>query len=833
MYNRESFENENRSMDKPEGLTGTSLPYSTVNDSNQQDQHQKEIEKIIDKFTTLIENSRDVLYSVYVKPFGFEYLSPSVYELTGYTQDELIHMAPLQMFRIIHPDFRHMYVKYWKSLKNRINTQHYTIEYKIRPKLGISRWLSDNHKVISDSKGEIVKLVGNIRDITDFKLVEEALNRSRDRLFKAIEATNDGMWDWRVNTDKVYFDARFYTMMGYEPLEFQPAMHEWMDRIHPDDIRNVKQQLEQHLTGRSGQWLIEYRFLAKNGEWVWVLNKGKVFERDENGSPLRMVGTHSDISLRKKTEEELQKRNDELETIYEQLQISEEKFRQLAENTEDVFWLRDDDRIIYINPAFDKIWGRDREEVILDPMIVKQWVHPEDQGFLNMWMGFEAFKKQQYILEKFRIFKPDGEIRWLWSRMFAVFNDSQQIIRIAGITTDITEQKLTEEALITAKEKALESDHLKSAFLANISHEIRTPMNGIIGFAELLKDNSLTADVRDQYVNVITKSSEQLLHIIDDIIDISKIEANQLKLNKIAVTVASLLKDLKLFFDNEKAQIGKHNVQLVVEFDPMLDEFVVYTDESRLRQVFMNLIYNALKFTDYGNVKFGFNLRTNDQVIEFFVKDSGIGIAPDQQANIFKRFRQLDDAHTRKFGGTGLGLAICEGLIKLLGGQIWVKSEQGKGSQFFFTIPLAAKAEIKTKIKKGPVFVESYNWAGKSILIVEDDEVNQEFLVAVLSPTSAKIHTAVTGEEAVKFCKSGNPVDLVLMDIRLPKMNGFDAFAKIREVYPEVPVIAQTAFAMSEDATRCLDVGFSDYVSKPINRKHLLAMINRLMIEKI
>lgn len=786
-----------------------------------------ELENTISKFTTLIDNSRDVLYSLFVHNFKFEYLSSSVVELTGFTREELMAMQPREMLQIIHPDYRRMYLKYWNSFKLRQNRQHQTIEYKIRPKLGISRWLSDNHKVIWDEKGKIVKLVGNIRDITDFKLVEEALNRSRDRLYKAIEATNDGMWDWRVNTNKVYFDARFYTMLGYEPLEFPAAIEEWMSRIHPDEIKGVRNLLSQHLDGKSNQWSIEYRFLAKNGDWVWVLNKGKVFELDDNGKPSRMVGTHSDISLRKKAEEELQKRNDELNTLYDQLQVSEEKFRQLAENTQDVFWLRNEDHIIYINSAFDKVWGRNREEVILNPQVLKEWLHPEDQERFNSWIAFNTFENQKYYIEKYRIIKPNGESRWLWSRMFPVYNEKGQIYRIAGIASDITDQKIVEEALIAAREKAMESDQLKSAFLANISHEIRTPMNGIIGFAELLKDDNLSLENRIQYVNVITKSSEQLLHIIDDIIDISKIEANQVKINLTKVRISDLLSNLLLFYQNERVHIGKADIDIIAEVSSSHKDITINTDESRLRQILMNLISNSLKFTEKGCVKFGFNQKEDS--VEFYVSDSGIGIPHDRQSQIFKRFRQLDDSFTRKFGGTGLGLAICEGLVKLLGGRIWVVSEINKGATFYFTISTGNEGSKTLVSRTDNTSSGEYNWSGKTILVVEDDEINQEFLIAVLSPSNVDVICASTGEEAVSIANKNNNIDLVLMDIRLPQMNGYEAFEKIRQKHSSLPVIAQTAFAMTEDATRCLEFGFSDYISKPINRKNLLSMINKLL----
>ncbi len=546
--------------------------------------------------------------------------------------------------------------------------------------------MSDTSKLIWDKEGKLKRIVGNIRDVTDFKLLEEALNRSRDRLTKAMDATNDGMWDWKLDSNKVYFDARFYTMAGYLPNEFPHTIAEWMKRIHPNDINIVQAQIDKHLKGKSEQWVSEYRFKTKHGDWIWVLNRGKIFERDDHSNPLRMVGTHTDISLRKKMAEELQKRNLELETVHDKLFTSEEKFRQLAENTEDVFWLADRVNILYINPTFEKIWERDSKTLINNPSILSQWVHPEDVNTFHQILDFSILEINKPFNENYRIIRPDGEIRWIWSRRFPVLNENGQIYRIAGIASDVTDQKIIEEDLISTKEKALESDRLKSAFLANISHEIRTPMNGIIGFSGLLKEENLSYENRIQYLNIITKSGEQLLHIIDDIIDISKIESNQIKIKFTEVNLNELIADLKLFFENGKRQIGKDNIEIIGDIKNEFRNIKLQTDESRLRQIFMNLISNALKFTDAGHIRFGFT-PTPDNTIQFFVEDTGIGISEEMQSAIFKRFRQVDESTTRTFGGTGLGLAISDGLLKLMNGKIWLKSTKDKGSIFYFSLP--------------------------------------------------------------------------------------------------------------------------------------------------
>ena len=558
----------------------------------------KNNEKIVN---TILENTKDVIYIFNYQTLKIEFISPSIYDLSGYSPEEIINMGEEALEKIIHSDFYQIYLTHFKNLKNESLTQsHYNIiEYKIRPKAGISKWVSDNQKLIWDDNGIITSIIGNIRDITDFKLVEDAMKRSRDRLYKAIEATNDGMWDWRVDTNKIYFDERFYTMAGYLPHEYPPTLSEWLNHIHPDDLQTFKTALQKHLDGELDQLLVEYRFKTKDGNWIWILNRGKTFEKNDRGNSIRMVGIHTDISLRQQIKEELQKRNEELEAIHDQLQTSEEKFRQLAENTQDAFWLADSQSVLYVNPSFEKIWEISAFTIYNEPNAVEIKILPEDQPNFRSLLDINI-DKDQPLIERFRIIKKDGGTRWIWSRRFPVLNDQNKIYRIAGIATDITDQYAIEEALVAAKEKALESDRLKSAFLANISHEIRTPMNGILGFTGLLKDENLPYDTRMQFINFISKSGEQLLHIIDDIIDISKIEANQIPLKNSDFYVKDIILELYEHFDNLRRQIGKSNISLITSIDSEFDNIKLFSDQIRVKQIFSNLLSNAFKFTSTG-----------------------------------------------------------------------------------------------------------------------------------------------------------------------------------------------------------------------------------------
>ena len=381
-----------------------------------------------------------------------------------------------------------------------------------------------------------------------------------------------------------------------------------------------------------------------------------------------------------------------------------------------------------------------------------------------------------------------------------------------------------------AKEKAEESDRLKSAFLANMSHEIRTPMNGIIGFANLLNENDLSKEKRKEYIQVINNNSKSLLNLIDDIIDFAKIEAEQLTIKKDSFQLHPFLENLNTMFKEVLSSTKRKNIRLILNI-PDDDDRIINTDMHRLQQIFVNLINNAIKFTEEGSIEFGY-VYVETKFYQFYVKDSGIGIPESKINQVFDRFRQVDEERTRKFGGTGLGLAISKNLVKLLKGDIWVNSIEMKGTTFYFTIPVEQSSYIHHKITRPKQIVhnsDTINLMGLKILIVEDEEINAMFLEELLKPTDAQINVAKDGMEAVEYIKSNPDVDLVLMDIKMPRMNGYDATRKIKQLKPSLPVIAQTAFAMEEEKRKCLDAGCDDYISKPIDRNLLFGKINIIL----
>ncbi len=384
------------------------------------------------------------------------------------------------------------------------------------------------------------------------------------------------------------------------------------------------------------------------------------------------------------------------------------------------------------------------------------------------------------------------------------------------------------EELRKAKEQAEESDHLKSVFLANMSHEIRTPMNAILGFSNLILENNVSAGNKNKFVQLIIENGNSLLNLIDDIIDISRIESAKIKINFTSCNVNELLNGLYMYYSDSLVKNKKSSVKIKLSLPPedSNKEKVILTDPYRLKQILSNLINNAIKFTYEGVIEFGY-CNKDGHIIEFFVKDTGIGIANDKMHFVFKRFGQVGEYFNENRNGSGLGLAISKQLVELLNGSIWVDSEEGNGSTFYFTLPAGrTKTGIYSKISGNADDIMKYDWSDKAIVIAEDEKANYIYLKTILDKTKAKVYWAENGFDAIDFCNRKN-VNIVLMDIRMAGMNGYEATRKIKAKHPEIPVIAQTAYAMNEDITMILEAGCSDCLVKPIKPDEVLSLINK------
>ncbi len=381
----------------------------------------------------------------------------------------------------------------------------------------------------------------------------------------------------------------------------------------------------------------------------------------------------------------------------------------------------------------------------------------------------------------------------------------------------------TNAELKEALQKAEESDRLKSAFLANMSHEIRTPMNGILGFAQLLKEPMTSLEDQKKYVQIIEKSGERMLNIINDLINISKIESGQMEIIREETDVQEVIDELYVFF---KPEAERKNLSLKYSSALQPSESLIVTDKEKLTAMLTNLVKNAIKFTQKGGVEFG--VQRSGAFIEFYVCDTGVGIRKERQDAIFERFTQEDALVAQEYEGAGLGLAITKAYVDMLGGEISVKSEQGQGSEFIFRIPCGQKLQdIKTDSidnQNGSSELKSY----LSMLVVDDDETAREYLKCLLQNDLRKMYFAQNGAAALDLIRNNPEINFVLMDMKMPVMDGYEATSKIKKMLPDLPVVAQTSFALRGDREKALQAGCDDYISKPIDPGQLFRIISEI-----
>ena len=410
-----------------------------------------------------------------------------------------------------------------------------------------------------------------------------------------------------------------------------------------------------------------------------------------------------------------------------------------------------------------------------------------------------------------------------------VIKKGMRITGRRGIIIDSTLRNKYIESLKKETARAITSDKHKSSFLANMSHEIRTPMNSIIGFTNMLASKEIPGEMKDSFIEHIQTSSEMLLNLIDDIIDIAKIEDGQLKIKKTNCEPTKLIESLAANFEAYKARIEKDHLEIRTQLPS--EEIHLKTDTFRLKQVITNLMSNAIKFTENGFVEIGLKVK-NQRTLEFYVRDTGMGMTKEELRTVFDRFKRTNLSEEKKITGTGLGLAISKNLIEMLGGSMWVTSEPSKGTRFTFELPYVRAAK-PVQPKKDHAPEEIVNWKNKKFLVAEDDEYGFTYMKHILGKTGAKLIHAKNGQEAIDALSFHKDIDLILMDLRMPVMNGLEATSKIKQYHPNLPIIAQTAFAMEGDRTKCLEAGCDDYITKPIHAASLIAKINQFIDTRI
>lgn len=505
------------------------------------------------------------------------------------------------------------------------------------------------------------------------------------------------------------------------------------------------------------------------------------------------------------------------------IQYSESLFQTFMENTPSCVYIKDDKQnFLYRNKCTFNNLDFNNNQNLDNPII-----NPETQYLINQ-SDNEILKSEKRQINMQYQCIINGKNTWINDYKFYI-KQPDGSSAIGGFLFDITKNKEIELELINAKEKAEESDRLKSAFLANMSHEIRTPMNGILGFAELLKEPNLNDKDQKKYISIIEKSGTRMLNIINDIIDISKIASGQMKVNFSEVSINKQLDDLYQFFSEEVRKKGLE-LRLSKAMNPNITS--ITTDNDKFYAIFSNLIKNAVKFTDCGYIEFGYTLNEDNRQLVFYVKDTGIGISQEKLEVIFERFIQADIEDKMARQGAGLGLAIARAYVEMLDGKIWVESQENVGSTFYFSLPFILNEtdsnEVSSTIQnENTILSNDHQIKPLKILIVEDDETSGLLLSIDLALFFSEILKAKSGEEAIEFCKQHPDIDLILMDIQMPDINGYEATKQIRKMNSDVIIIAQTSFALFSDKQKALEVGCNDYISKPIKKNELIHLLQK------
>ena len=512
-----------------------------------------------------------------------------------------------------------------------------------------------------------------------------------------------------------------------------------------------------------------------------------------------------------------------------ELKISEIQKQEEAAHSERLFesspeaivFVNNEGKVIRANPSFTKLFGYTNSELLncfLDDFIV-----PDEMKDKALLYTKEIENGKEEPIEAIRLNKKNEKVHVSILGTPVKVNSTQ--LGIYVVYRNITDQKKFEQHLYDAKNKAEESDRLKTSFLMNMSHEIRTPLNAIIGFSTILATKEIDIKTQKDYLEILMTSGNNLIEIIDNIVDLSKIQSSNLKINKTKINFNTIFDELFIDFQTLKKQRNLDDIEIFLKKDIINKDLYILSDEKRIRQVLNNLLDNALKFTKSGVIEFGYVIKASK--LNCYVKDTGIGIQEKDLSYIFDRFRQVDESSTRNYGGAGIGLALCKNLVELLCGKISVESKIGEGTTFYFTLPFNRITTEKKPVND--IDKNNINWQNKKILIAEDEPTNFELLSTYLSKTKAEIHWAQDGKEVIEKVKHSSDFDVILMDINMPKMNGNEALIYLKNNGVKIPIIAQTAYATDDKINEIANIGYDDYILKPIYLDSLLKILSKFL----
>jgi PAS domain S-box-containing protein len=709
----------------------------------------------------------------------------SFLNIVGYSLEELIGKNIIQL--VVKPEFQEL------TYKNAKKKQSTAYDIEIVRKDGTILPVEIEGINFTNRQGEKLRAVV-VHDITQRKKMEEALRESENKYRSLAEASIDMILTYDMEGYITYVNPAVKKIFGYTPKE--AIGKKFINYISPDTSEKALSIFNQRKkTGTVEPF--ELGILHKSGKIVPVeINPTSLLDAD--GKPIGRLTVVRDITSRKEAEKGLLLRDKALNAAANAIIITNAK-----------------GKIEWVNQAFCQLTGYTIEEAIGNRTkdLIDSGKH--DRAF------FENLNNTLYAGKvwkgEFTDKCKDGTLYEVEEVITPVLDEKGEVEHLIGIMTDITERKAAERELRAAKEAAEESSRLKSAFLANMNHEIRTPMNAIIGFSELMLGAS--PKEKEDYAKIVNSSAEQLMHLIDDVIFLSRLQSEKLPVNPTTFAPADLITEIYQMFDIPEM---KKNLHLETLLPEKAESYYIRADIDKIRQVITNFMTNAIKYTPEGSVKTGFELQ-NKQIL-FFVEDTGMGIPKQEIPHIFEAFYRGSEVTRSAIRGTGLGLNIAKELVELMGGTIGVQSHHGRGSRFYFSLPYQPVKMTETPQQQQTF--QPKKWSDLNILVAEDDDTSYLYLEALLKGKVRQLDWARNGAEAVKMVQK-NHYDIVLMDMKMPVLTGDKAIQKIKEKFPEIPVIATTAYAMPEEKERAYAAGCDEYLNKPIKKEGLLALIDK------
>ena len=734
-------------------------------------------------------------------------MNPVACKLTGWNSEDAVNRPFEKVFKIFNAITGEMAENPVRKVLDTGHVVGLANHTKLLSKDKKEIQIADSGSPIQDKEGNISGVVMVFRDVTDEYRMQEKLSLSEQKHRALVESVKAIVWEYDVISDRwTYVSPQAGEHTGWQPAEWT-NLEFWTEKLHPAD-REKSLSYCFACAEKGEPHELEYRFRKKDGSYIWLRDVVTVEMLGERPSLMR--GFIFDITARKIAEKELKEKTEFISKVMDNLPIGV-AINKMHTGT-----------AFYMNRMFERIYGWDSETIKdINTFFEKVYPDPEYREYLKKRItnDMSSGDPSRMRWEDIRITKSDGSQAYVNAANIPL---AEQDIMVSTVI-DISAQKRLLDTLIVAKEKAEEHDRLKSAFLANISHEIRTPMNGILGFTELLKSPGLSGSEQDHYIDIIQESGKRMLDTINDLIDISRIETGQMEKISSEVNLSELINSQIGFFTT---QAKKKGLELKYTNKPGESPEIIFTDYSKLNSVLTNLIKNAIKFTEKGEIRISSGQEEN--FIRITVQDTGIGIPADQHDKIFDRFVQRDNSLSKKYEGSGIGLSIVKAYVKLLGGQISVSSEPGKGSSFSFTLPCHNCHEINNKypLTAKPESAEiTVNTPALKVLLADDDEASSRYLQVITREIASATLLAQTGREAVELCRKNPDTDLILMDIRMPDMDGYEATRKIRKFNKKVIIIAQTAHAMIEDREKAIECGCNNYIAKPLSKALLTELI--------